>query len=84
MSTGKPVVASRIGGIPEIVRHNENGLLVEPRSPKDIAEAVLRLHNNVDLASRMGQVGRKLIEEKFSWQKIAQQIIDIYELLRHK
>jgi len=84
MSTGKPVIASRIGGIPKIVRNGENGFLTKPRDPAGIAKAVLRLYNDADLASSMGKAGRRLIEEKFSWQKIAKQIERIYEILLYK
>lgn len=72
MSSGKPVIASRVGGIPELVRHNENGILVSPGNVEQLVEALLQLLENQSLRKRLGNMGRKLVEEKYDWKKIGQ------------
>ena len=49
MACGKPVVAPKVGGIPEIISHEENGVLIEAREPKKIADSCLRLMQDEDL-----------------------------------
>jgi glycosyltransferase involved in cell wall biosynthesis len=72
MSSGKPVIASRVGGIPELVSNNENGILVSPSNVEQLVEALLRLLENQSLRNRLGNMGRKLVEEKYDWKKIGQ------------
>jgi len=81
MACGTPVVASAVGGILEVVMHEETGLLVEPANPKQIADAVNRLLDDRDMAVRLGEKGRKRVEEKFSWDYIAAQTKTMYESL---
>jgi glycosyltransferase involved in cell wall biosynthesis len=59
MSAGLPIVASRIGGLPELVEDGENGFLFDPRSDVELAHAILRLAADGDLRSRMGMKGRE-------------------------
>jgi len=65
---GKPVIASRVGGIPEIVSDGETGLLVEPGAESSLAEAMARLLDDDQLAERMGAAGRIAVRDKFSYQ----------------
>jgi glycosyltransferase involved in cell wall biosynthesis len=65
---GKPVIASRVGGIPEIVTDGETGLLVEPGDESSLAEAMARLLDDDQLAERMGAAGRVAVRDKFSYQ----------------
>jgi glycosyltransferase involved in cell wall biosynthesis len=81
MSSGKPVIASRVGGIPELVSNNENGILVSPGNVEQLVEALLRLLENDALRSRMGNMGRKLVEEKYDWKKIGQLYLKEFEKL---
>jgi glycosyltransferase involved in cell wall biosynthesis len=55
---GRPVIGSRVGGIPELVRHGESGLLVEPEDPGALAEALLRVLSDPELAARLGAEAR--------------------------
>ena len=55
---GRAVVASRVGGIPDLVRHGENGLLVEPADPQALAEALARVLSDRELATRLGAAAR--------------------------
>jgi glycosyltransferase involved in cell wall biosynthesis len=65
-SSGRPIVASRAGGIPEVVHHGVNGLLVKPGNAEELIEAVSRVLGDPGLGARLGTVGRRLVEEKFS------------------
>jgi glycosyltransferase involved in cell wall biosynthesis len=81
MSSGKPVIASRVGGIPELVSNNKNGILVSPGNVEQMVEALLRLLENPSLRNRMGDMGRKIVEEKFDWKKIGQLYLTEFEKL---
>lgn len=63
---GKPVVASRIGGLPEVVREGETGLLFDPKEPDDLAEKLERLAVEFAHADAMGRAGRRLAETEYS------------------
>jgi glycosyltransferase involved in cell wall biosynthesis len=73
---GKPVIATSVGGIPYRVRHLVNGLLVPPRDPKSLAEAVITLANDKTLSTRLGNIGKSSI---MTWDEIANKITEIYE-----
>jgi glycosyltransferase involved in cell wall biosynthesis len=79
MAARLPVVATRAGGIPEVVIHRETGLLVPARSPAALAEAVLKLYHDRKLAAALGERGFRLVHEKFSAEAMADRIIDVYE-----
>ncbi len=72
----KPVIASKVGGVPYRIKHNANGILFEPSNPKMLAEAMFKLISDGELAKRMGKEGRK---EVFSWNEIATKSIKLYE-----
>jgi len=71
MSAGLPVVAARIGGLPELVEDNVNGFLVDPKSELEFANAILALGSDDALRARMGNEGRKRAVEKFDVVKNA-------------
>lgn len=77
MARGRAVVASRVGGLPEVIRHQQSGLLVDPR-PDSIAEAVSYLLDHDDECDRMGETGRQIVEEKFTLRRMVDQLEDIY------
>jgi glycosyltransferase involved in cell wall biosynthesis len=66
MACGIPVVSSSISGIPELVDHEASGLLVPPRDPSALADALQRLNDNPALRDRMGRAGREKIVREFS------------------
>ena len=84
MAAGKPIVATRVGGMPEAIRDGENGILVPPRDYKSLADGIKRLIKNPTEAERMGKKSRKLVEEKFDIQKIAYDLSECYRLCREK
>ena len=71
MAVGKPVIATNAGGIPEIIRDEETGLLVEPRSPKAIAEAIDRLIEEPEFLKKISQAGKKLLLTEFTSDSMA-------------
>ncbi len=73
----KPVIATNVGGIPELMRDKETGFLVERGDAKSLIEKISYLINNEDKAKQMGEKGRKFIEENFSWDTIAKRFLDI-------
>jgi glycogen synthase len=78
MASGKAVIASRTGGVPEIVIENETGLLVPPADATALAEALRRLADNDLLRARLGMAGEKRAEN-FTWAAIANSYRHIYE-----
>lgn len=78
MSLGRPVVATRVGGIPETVEHGVSGLLVERNDPKSLAEAIAKILLNPELGQRMGENGRLILGEKFNEQNILRRTLNLY------
>ena len=69
-----PVVASRVGGIPEVAADNETALLVEPKDAAEIARAVLSIQSSVDTLRQMGQAGRNRWQKYFGYEKMIDNI----------
>lgn len=82
MACGKPVVGSNVGGIPEVIKDGVTGYLVEPRDPEDIAEKIVYLLENKDLAKKMGENGRKRTEKNFNMERRIDKILAIYSELK--
>jgi glycosyltransferase involved in cell wall biosynthesis len=74
-----PVVASKVGGIGEVVKHNINGILVPPNDPIKLADALKKLLENRGLRETYGANGRKMVKDHFSWDSITKGVIKIYE-----
>jgi starch synthase len=79
MACETAVVASRVGGIPEVVAEGETGFLVEPANPDELAARVNELVGDPELAARFGQAGRKRAVEHFSWRAIAERTAALYQ-----
>jgi glycosyltransferase involved in cell wall biosynthesis len=75
---GKPVVATMVGGLPEVVENGKSGYLVPARSPEDLAEKILIIVKDRALADEMGKYARKLSVTRFDWNVIAKKMLDIY------
>jgi glycosyltransferase involved in cell wall biosynthesis len=80
MCAKKPVVATRVGGCPELVSA-DNGRLVEPRQPAQLADAIAELLGNPALAQELGRRGRALVEERYSLERMSHTIQSLYESL---
>jgi len=81
MACGTAVVASRVGGIPEVIANGETGLLVPPDDPAALADAINTLVRDPDLAAEMGREGRKRVVADFGWPAIAAQTVALYAQL---
>lgn len=83
MAAGLPVVATNVGGNPEVVEEGVTGLLVPPREPAALANAVGILRENPGLAARFGDSGRMRVENCFSLERMVQETQKLYlEMLR--
>ena len=76
-----PVVASNVGGIPELVTHGERGLLFEPRNVEALAQALRRLIEDAALRRSLADAGERFIRNGFSRKSSANRMAEIYELL---
>ncbi len=78
-AAGLPVIATRQGGIPEVVRDNETGLLLERKDDvQELADKILALLRHQKQRQRLGRQGREWVRENFSWQKIAHSLEQVY------
>ena len=72
---GKPVIAGKSGGVAEAVSDNETGILIEPTDQHEILSAIEKLLKNPEEAKRLGENGRRRVEQNFQWNKQAQPLI---------
>jgi len=82
MNYGTPVVASRIGGIPDVVEDGVTGLLVPPGDAAALAAALRRVLGEPGLGRRLGEAGRRRLHEQFSWEAITARWEAVYRSLR--
>lgn len=80
-SMGLPVVASNVGGLPEVVVDNLTGFLVPPGDAVSLSDAIQKLVINPDLREKMGRSGRKFVKEQYEWRVNAQQMRQLYKKL---
>lgn len=81
LATELPVVASAVGGIPEVIEHETTGLLVPPGDAKALAEGILTALRKPDFARRLAKAGRQVVERRFSRAMAIQRLIALYEEL---
>jgi glycosyltransferase involved in cell wall biosynthesis len=79
MRAALPVIASNVGGVPELIEHNVNGLLVAKASAEELAQALRTLITQPELRRRMGSCGRQRYEREFTQELMAQRLANIYE-----
>jgi len=85
VAAGKPIITTTIGGNLEVVKNEESALLVPPKSPVSIAEAIIRLIDNRDLAIKLGDQARKTYQDIYTEEKMLNKYIELYfSLLRIK
>jgi glycosyltransferase involved in cell wall biosynthesis len=78
MSAGVPVIASKTGGIPEVIQNGENGLLVG-NDPILLSRAIISLIDNSTLREELAIKGKQTVDENFTWTKTANAFMAIYE-----
>jgi glycosyltransferase involved in cell wall biosynthesis len=79
MGFALPVIATNVGGVPELVRHGENGLTVETNDAESIANSIVALIENPDLRKSMGASGRRIVLENYSPSRLAEKLLEVYE-----
>jgi glycosyltransferase involved in cell wall biosynthesis len=78
MAASKPVVATKVGGNPEVIENGKTGSLVPCGFPERIEVAVMKIYINKNLGPQLAEAGRRRAEEIFSLQKITQAYMDLY------
>jgi len=79
MATGVPIIGTPVGGIPDFLKNSETGLFCEVKNPASIAKKIKLLLEDDDLRSKIIRNARQLIEERYSWDKIAPQMAEIFD-----
>jgi len=79
MASGTPVIVSDIPGVREVIVEGKHGLLCEPMNSQDLAGKIRTILSNPDLAEKMGINGRERVVNKFTWEKVAEDIMEVYE-----
>ncbi|MEZ8222144.1 Glycosyltransferase involved in cell wall biosynthesis [Candidatus Fervidibacteria bacterium JGI MDM2 JNZ-1-D12] len=80
MAFGKPVVGPNYGAPAEFIRHGEHGLLVDPKSPDEVAEAIITLLTQPERARRMGEAGRAWVMQEFSYERFKERLVEVLGL----
>lgn len=81
MAHAKPIVASRIGGIPELVRHGQTGLLFKPKDTRELSRHIKTLLSDPDLRKTFGSAARKIVETEYSLERHGAAVTSLYESL---
>jgi glycosyltransferase involved in cell wall biosynthesis len=84
MASGLPVAAADVGAARDLILHRESGLLVPPRNAKSLADAILKICFDRNLAARLAAKGREAVLEKFSAEAMARRVIGVYEYRAHR
>jgi glycosyltransferase involved in cell wall biosynthesis len=79
LSSGLPVVTTKVGGIPETITDGKNGFLVAPFNAVEFAERILFLLEHPKTASEFGSLARKTIEEEYDWRLVVKKVLRVYE-----
>jgi len=82
MAASKPVVATRVAAVPKLVINGETGLLIEPRNPTALSDAICQLLENSALCERLGRSARTRVEQQFSSEVMAQRYLKLYRQLQ--
>jgi len=78
MASSRPCVATRVGAIPEIIKHGENGLLVKPADGQELGDALATLLSDRRLGTAMGKRGLEIVKREFSLEAMARGTVDVY------
>lgn len=78
LACGTPVIGTSVGGIPEVVQHGENGLVVPPENHRALSEAIVELLSNSALRKQMGRQARQEAEERYSFEAVGHQLTEAF------
>ena len=76
---GRPVIATAVGGIPEVVEHGRNGILIPPRDVQALAEALAEFHARPHASLDMGERASAHVREHHTWDRVAQRFEGVYD-----
>jgi glycosyltransferase involved in cell wall biosynthesis len=76
---GVPIIASRTGGMVELIQHGKNGFFVEPGNVDELTQAIRILLENGSMRQQMGSEGRKFVVDRFSWDRVTSDLLSIYQ-----
>ncbi len=79
MANGIPVIAAKVGGVPEIIRDGENGLLYPPGDVRRLSELILVVLGDRGLARRLCAEGKRTVKRRYNWERVARAHMDLYE-----
>jgi glycosyltransferase involved in cell wall biosynthesis len=79
MAAGLPIVATRVGGIPEVIEHEQSGLLVPPGDDRALAAGILRLIERPELAAQVGDAARATVEGRFSFDRMVDEFQQLFD-----
>jgi len=77
--SGRPVVASNVGGIPEVVKDGVTGLLFKRGDAEDLADKIIKVLSDRSLAQSLASNAKEIVKERYSWPVIADKMEDLYE-----
>jgi len=81
---GKPVIGTKVGALPDLIQHGSNGLLINPRDAKGLADSIRFLANNLEHARIMGKNAREFAEKELDWSVVTDQISEFYSGLKKR
>jgi len=81
MVAGKPIIASRVGGLPEVLHHESSAILLEPRDPQGLANAMVELASDPDKRRRLGQEAQRFMREEYSIEVATSRVENLYRQL---
>jgi glycosyltransferase involved in cell wall biosynthesis len=81
MACGKPVIGTRVGGIPEVIDDGETGYIAEPRDPESLAQLIIELISDREKAERMGKAGKGRAEQLFQESRMVKETLALYQHL---
>lgn len=81
MAAGKPVIATSTGGVPEVVRDGESGIIIKPGDFMELSKALRKLVNDRALRESMGETGQKLVLDNYSWGEVCSKTLSVYRRL---
>jgi glycosyltransferase involved in cell wall biosynthesis len=84
MGCGKPVIATNVGGIPEVIKNRENGILVSPKNPEALYRAMNELLDDGEKREKMGRIGKRVCDERFRANTMVEKIEDLYDFFINK
>jgi len=84
MQAGTPVVATKVGGIPFVLKDDETGILVQPFNSRDLAEGILKIHQNAALGKRLAATARQVVNREYTSAVMAEKYLKLYQSIINK